>query len=120
MTNNEIIFWASYELMKQGKIKGTGRMIEMETEKGRVKVEEPEALHTFAAWKQMGYVVKKGEHATTQITIWKHTSKQLPTDTGNPETDKMNKAINDQGGQESMFRKVSSFFTFAQVQPIGA
>ena len=59
MTNNEIIFWESYELMKQGKIKGTGRIIEMETENGRVQVEEPEALHTFAAWKQLGYVSRK-------------------------------------------------------------
>lgn len=121
MTNNMIIFWASVELMNQGKIKGTGRMVEIELDDGRrIEVEEPEPLHTFAAWKQMGYIVKKGEKATAQIDIWKHTTRQLPTDTGNEATDQANRAINEQGGQQKMFRKVASFFTASQVQPITA
>lgn len=121
MTNNMIIFWASVELMKEGKLSGTGRMVEIELDDGqRISVEEPEEIHTFAAWKKMGFIVKKGEKATAQINIWKHTVKQLPTDTPSEEVNKANKLINDQGGQENMFRKTASFFTAAQVQPLTA
>ena len=119
MTNSQIILTHSIELMKQGKIKGTGHMMEYVIEDGsRIQVEEPEALHTFAAWKQMGYSVKKGEKAVAQITIWKHTTKMLPTDTESADMNKMNQQINDQGGQSKMFMKVASFFTASQVQPI--
>jgi antirestriction protein ArdC len=33
-------------------------------------------LHTFAAWKAMGYTVKKGEHAALIAYLWKYTTKQ--------------------------------------------
>ena len=118
MTNAAIIFNESVRLMNEGIIKGTGEFVTMEDEDGnKFEVEMPEPIHTFAAWKTMGYSVKKGEHAVAKFAIWKHTSKMLDTDTGNAEADKMNAQINEQGGQTNMFMKVSAFFTQSQVEP---
>lgn len=33
-------------------------------------------IHTFAIWKSMGYVVKKGEHAKIVTKLWKMTNKK--------------------------------------------
>ena len=33
-------------------------------------------IHTFAIWKSMGYVVKKGEHAKLVTRLWKMTNKK--------------------------------------------
>jgi hypothetical protein len=44
----------------------------------------------------------------------------LNTNTGNAELDKMNNAINEQGGQTNMFMKLSAWFTAEQVEPIKA
>lgn len=121
MTNNEIILNESLRLMEEGKLKGTGEFAEIEQADGsKITIELPEPIHTFNGWKERGYSVKKGEKSEIRITIWKHTTKMLDTNTGNADTDKMNQQINDQGGQENMFKKVSAFFTFAQVEPIKA
>lgn len=32
-------------------------------------------LHTFKAWKDNGYIVKKGEHARITTRLWKYTNK---------------------------------------------
>ena len=48
MTNAQLIFNASMELLKDGTIKGTGRFFTYEDENGEKKtIEEPEALHIF-------------------------------------------------------------------------
>lgn len=52
-TNNQIIESISLELIAQKKI---GALDE---------------LHTFARWKQLGYAVKKGEHAIATTSLWK-------------------------------------------------
>ena len=63
MTNEQIIFNNSVELMKNGKIGKTGRQFEVEDEKGnKIMLDEPEAIHTFQAWKAKGFCVKKGEN----------------------------------------------------------
>lgn len=33
-------------------------------------------LHTFQAWKHMGYKVKKGEHARITTQLWKYQTKE--------------------------------------------
>ena len=33
-------------------------------------------IHTFAIWKSMGYIVKKGEHAKIVTKLWKMTNKK--------------------------------------------
>ena len=121
MTNEQIILNESMNLMEQGILKGSGQFAQIENEDGeKVTIELPEVIHTFNGWKQLGYSVKKGEKSSIKFPIWKHTVKFLDTNTGNPETDKMNQQINDQGGQTNMFMKMSSWFTAKQVEPIKA
>ena len=62
MTNEEIIFRQGQELAKAGKIGFTGQTLVIKTEDGgEVEVLEAEPIHTFAAWKELGFSVKKGE-----------------------------------------------------------
>ena len=109
MTNAQIIFNASVDLMNDGVIKGTGRFFTYEDENGETKtLEEPEALHTFAAWKDYGRQVKKGEKCKARIDIWKQ---------GKAYTKK-----NEDGSEEEkagrMFMKTAYFFTIDQTEPI--
>ena len=77
MTNAQILFNESVELMKSGKIGKTGRQFEVEDEKGnKIMLDEPEAIHTFQKWKAKGFCVKKGEKAVAQFYIWKCVSKE--------------------------------------------
>ena len=62
-----------------------------------------EESHTFARWKQMGYKVRKGEHAKFRATIWKAKERKVNTDEGE-KTDL------------SMFMKTACFFTRSQVE----
>ena len=64
MTNEMIIFWNAVDLMNSGLIGTTGRSVTIQDAEGNEKVlMEPEAIHTFSHWKELGYSVKKGEHA---------------------------------------------------------
>lgn len=62
-----------------------------------------EESHTFARWKKMGYMVRKGEHATFKATIWKAKERKVETEDGE-KTDL------------SMFMKTAHFFTRSQVE----
>lgn len=107
MTNATIIFNESVKLMENGLLKGTGQYVEVENEDGsKTQLEIPEEIHTFSAWKSMGYSVKKGEHAVAKFPIWKHTSKTV-IDENNEESEKT-----------SMFMKTAAFFKSAQVELI--
>lgn len=104
MTNTEIIFHAGQALAKNGVIKYTGREIEAVNEEGEtVIIKETEPIHTYAAWKELGYQVQKGQKAVASFKIWKHTSKENK-ETGKKET--------------HMFMTKAFFFTGAQVAPI--
>lgn len=110
MTNAQIILDQSISLMESGIIKGTGRMMKLAyiDEDGNevVKdVEEPEIIHTYAAWQQLGYQVKRGSKAVASFTIWKHVGGKKDKETGEEQDDKM-------------FMKKAHFFTFAQVEKI--
>jgi hypothetical protein len=110
MTNAEIIFNESIRLVEEGIIKGTGRMFEAvitdkdgnETKK---MVEEPEAIHTYATWKQLGFQVKRNEKAKASFTIWKYAEGKK-----------------EEGSEEEpegkMFMKKAHFFTMDQVEKI--
>lgn len=108
MTNEQIIFNNSIELMKDGKIGKTGRQFEFEDENGnKIMLDEPETIHTFQTWKAKGFCVKKGEKAVAQFYIWKCVSKVSK------------KAENSEGmteEQKRMFMKKASFFSASQVQ----
>lgn len=119
MTNAQIIFNKSIELMENGLLNGTGKFITViqlneNGEEEKKVIEEPEAIHTYAAWKQLGYQVKRGNKAVAQINIWKHVSKKEEMEvtytdgtTGTEEID-----------NPKMFMKLSSFFSASQVEKI--
>lgn len=105
MTNEVIILQKRFEMMEAGILGTTGRYITVENENGeKRKVLEPEEIHTFSAWKELGYSVKKGEKAAAKVLIWKHTVKKAQTA--------------EEADKEKMFMKLASFFTPKQVEPI--
>ena len=112
MTNAEIIFRASVELMKDGTIKGTGRIFTFTDAAGQeIQLEEPEQIHTYAVWQQLGRQVKKGEKAIVDLMIWKQGAPRTVT-------------VKDDNGQESteeiagsMFMKRAYFFRADQTEP---
>ena len=96
----------SIELLERGILKGTGNMLKMQyiDEAGNQvekEVEEPEPIHTYAAWQKLGYQVKKGEKAKASFMIWKYVE---------------SKAKDDEETESKMFMKKASFFTLAQVE----
>lgn len=110
MTNAEIIFRASYELMMNGVIGTTGRKIVVEDANGNpLEFVEPEEIHTFAGWKERGYSVRKGEHAVAQIVIWKAGQKKL----GDGEADANGAPVMTE--RTRMFLKNAHFFAASQV-----
>lgn len=109
MTNAQIIGNASIELMNAGKIGTTGRtLIFIDATGTEITMPEPEAIHTYSTWKEMGYQVQKGQKAVAKITIWKHAVRTIKTDDGS------------EAQQEHMFPKLSAFFAAHQVEPIKA
>lgn len=112
MTNAEIITDARLQLMKQGLIGTTGRIFTVVTvDKDGVEetrdLPEPEEIHTFQRWKELGYSVKKGEHAVAHIGIWKY-AKGVKEDENGEEID-----------NSKMLRTIACFFSASQVQPMG-
>lgn len=79
MTNAQIIFNEAIALMNDGIIGTTGRQITVEYEKNGEKVKEtinePEAIHTYKEWQNLGQQVQKGQKAIAKFTIWMYTSK---------------------------------------------
>lgn len=104
MTNAEIIFNAGQALAKDGIIGYTGREIEaVDGEGNPITIRETEAIHTYAAWKALGYQVERGQKAIASFKIWKHTVKE------NKETGK---------NEKKMFLTKAFFFKASQVSPI--
>ena len=104
MTNQMIILAASFQLMEQGILQGSGHKVTVQGADGEIELEAPEAIHTYQRWKELGYQVRKGEKAITSLRIWKHTAKQ---NKDNP-TDR----------EEKMFMKNAAFFKASQVDKI--
>lgn len=68
-----------------------------------------EAAHTFAHWKQLGYCVRKGEHAAFSAIIWKTATRRRKGATV---------TIVDEDSKPVMFRKKAYFFTASQVDAL--
>lgn len=112
MTNAAIIFNESVRLMNEGILSGTGRFVEVENEDGtKERLELPEEIHTFNAWRQRGFCVKKGEHAVASFSIWKYIK-------GKSADEQPDEEQSEQSGYCRL--KLSHFFTAAQVQPLTA
>lgn len=113
MTNEQIIFNASSELMKQGIIKGTGKFLPaVDHEGNETTIEIPEEIHTFAHWKELGYSVRRGEKAIAKLNIWKCVTKKRMV------TEEESNTI--EVDESSMFMKSSAFFAAHQVEPLKA
>ena len=105
ITNKEIIRQASLELMEQGILKPTGRTYIVELADGSTQeLPEIEPIHTYNGWKELGYQVKKGEHAKAQFTIWKYSGKK-DEETGEQEDGRC-------------FMKKAFWFTLDQVERV--
>ena len=105
ITNAQIIRQASFNLMEQGILKPTGRMLEQVMEDGTtIQIPEPEPIHTYNGWKELGFQVRKGEHAKASFQIWKYTGKK-----------------DEETGEETdghCFMKKAFWFTLDQVEKI--
>ena len=107
MTNAEIIMSNRIFLMEQGLLKATDQKMMHVDENGvRKECFVPEEIHTFNAWKKMGFIVQKGEHAIAKFPIWKYSEKTRKDDDGEEKKD------------AKMYMKVAFFFTAEQVKPI--
>ena len=88
ITNAQMIAEQTFELIRAGRIS------------------PDEEIHTFQRWKELGFSVRKGEHAVAKFPIWKMATKK------------------DDDGEEKAtghcFGKMSFFFSTAQVDPIPA
>ena len=108
MTNAQIIFNASVELMNNGTIRGSGQYITVELDDGSQKrLEIPEPIHTYATWQEMGRQVKKGEKCKARIDIWKQ---------GKGKTVKDEETGEETETAGRMFLKTAYFFTMDQTE----
>ena len=109
MTNAQIVLAERFRLMADGKIGTTGRMLEGTDMDGKmVYTPEPEEIHTFAAWKNRGYKVRKGEKAVARILIWKYANREVENEDGEVED------------RSRMFMKTAAFFSQSQVEELAA
>lgn len=107
MTNAQIVFNAQVELMKNGVIGTTGNTLEIELPDGtKQTMPEPEPIHTYKAWQRLGYQVRRGEKAITDLHIWKYTTKKLPD------------AVLGDDEENKMFFTKAYFFAASQVEKI--
>lgn len=106
MTNATIILNESIRLMQEGVLKGTGEIITVKYDDGHTEdFEVPEPIHTYQAWKTMGYQVRKGEKAVAKFTIWKYAEHKEDN-------------AEDESPSGKMFMKMSAFFKMSQVERI--
>lgn len=117
ITNQMIISNAAQQLLEAGVIQPTGRRFpaEITHEDGTtetVLLDEPEEIHTYQRWKQLGFQVRKGSTAVCKLTIWKCAGGSKSTD---DEADEPTET-----GRPAMFRKTAHFFAQHQVDPIPA
>lgn len=110
MTNAQIISAAQDALLEAGAIRSTGRMLKAIDGAGNeILFPEAEPIHTYQAWKEMGFQVQKGQKAVCKLQIWKHTTRKAKREDGS------------EGEEESrMFMTSAAFFALHQVQPIKA
>ena len=110
MTNAQIIFQEQMRLAEEGILKYTGRtIVGLNIAGEEVEIPEVQPIHTYQAWKSLGYQVKKGEKAVTKFAVWKFLSKKKQE-----EEDDENKEV--VGGK--CYMKVAAFFTDEQVEKI--
>lgn len=114
MTNAQIILMESVKLMENGIISGSGVFGAYTDGEGKeVRVELPEQIHTFAAWKALGFIVRKGEHAIAAFPVWTYRERRRSGEEPESEQDGGN-----QSRRGQMFLKKSFFFKASQVEKL--
>ena len=116
MTNEQIILNNRVFLMEEGVIKGTGELFTFQDENGKREIEMPEEIHTFKAWKKLGYFVKKGEHSIARFPIWQKSKPKGKVKDDGSDDEEDNSSEPEKNGRYSM--KVAFFFTKDQVEKI--
>lgn len=113
MTNKEIIAQEKARLAEEGVLKYTGRVLKVELDDGTtVEIKEVQPIHTYKAWKSLGYQVKRGEKCVAKFPIWTYSTKKRK----NEETGETEEVVDTLHGY--CFMKVSAFFTNEQVEKI--
>ena len=108
MTKAEIILNNSVFLMEQGVLKETDQRIQFKDEDGKVReVALPEPIHTYAAWKKLGFQVKRGEHAVAKFPVWKFVA-------GKKKEEELEEGQELKSGR--CYMRVAFFFTADQVE----
>lgn len=69
-----------------------------------------EDVHTYAHWHELGYQVRKGEHAAFKTAIWKYARGKGAEAAANED--------GENAAPGRMFLKTAHFFTRSQVDPI--
>lgn len=104
MTNAQIIMEQQELLAADGILK--------ENENGEIQ-----PIHTYQAWKKLGYQVRKGETAVAKFAVWKFmASKKKEEEAEADEADTNEDEKPKRKGR--MYLKVSAFFTDEQVDKI--
>ena len=73
-------------------------------------------LHTFKGWKELGFIVRKGQKAALKCDIWKYSKKTETVPAKTPEGKETEQEID----INHYYKKLSHFFTVAQVEPVQA
>ena len=130
MTNAQIIFNESLDLMNEGKIGTTGRQITIKYEKDGEQitevVNEPETIHTYKEWQNLGMQVQKGQKAIAKFTIWMYASKTKKL--SKEDADSINSIMINADGSKAQegdeiqckghyYMKEAAFFSASQVAP---
>lgn len=69
-------------------------------------------LHTFAEWKRLGFIVKKGEKSKLAVDIWMKSNKKQTAETKDGDEIEVDTS--------RFYKKLSHFFTFEQVEKLTA
>jgi len=110
MTNAMIVLLESVKLMEQGKIKGSGIK---GTSPDGIEIELPEPIHTYQAWKSLGFQVKKGSKAVAQFPVWKYITGRMKEAEVRDDVD-----VEQNENKGYCHMKVASFFTRDQVEEV--
>lgn len=113
MTNAQIIMQEKIRLADEGILKIVGWET-FETPDGEeVDIPKIQPIHTYQAWKKLGYQVKRGEKAVAKFPVWKYLTKkkkeeEVPDDADGEDKKRSGKC----------YMKMSAFFTDEQVEKI--
>lgn len=115
MTNEQIIMLESVRLMNDGILSGSGIYGSYTDKNGNeIKIELPESIHTFAAWKALGFIVRKGEHAIASFPVWTYREKR-----GNGADENQEENGETDGKKRGkMYLKKAFFFRSSQVEKL--